>query len=163
VPAAGLADVVVGDDHPAMAVRGGNHPLDQAAVRLLDLRAAGELRLRVAQAQGQSVAYPLQLGGRKQPRPADRTDPPLEPGPREGRGEELAEATLEIGDLTPEVVARELLGARGNRRAENIGAGRGPRDLGLVEHGWHGGSLTRLPARSILIPRRGRFQSVEAR
>jgi hypothetical protein len=142
VAAAALADVLVRHDHPPMALRSGDHPLDQAPVGLLRLRAPRELGLGVAQAQGEGVPDPLQLAGGEHPRPADSADAPLEPGAGEGRGEELAQPPVEIGYLPAQVVAGEPLGARGNRSAEDLGAGRcGCR--GLVERAGHGGSFTR--------------------
>ena len=145
--AAALADVLVGDDHPGVALRGGDHPLDQDPVGLLGVGAPGELGLCVAQAQGEGVAHPLQLTGREHPRAANRTDSPLEAGTGKGGGEHLAEAPVELGYLASKVVAGESLGARGNRCAEQLGAGRRRRDLGLLERVGHGGSFTRcLPA-----------------
>ena len=125
-----------------MALRRSDHALDQAPVRLLDLGAPGELRLGVAQAQGEGVADPLELAGREHPRAADRADPPIEPGTGEGGGEELAESAIEVRYLTPQVVTGAPLGAGGNGSAEGLGAGRcGGRDL--VERAGHGGSFTR--------------------
>jgi hypothetical protein len=143
VTAAALADVLVGDDHPAVALRGGDHPLDQGAVGLLDVGLPGELGLGVAQPEREGVTDPLELAGGEHPRPTDGADPPLEPGPRKGGSEELAETAFEVGNLTPQVVAREALGACRYRCAERIGAGRRRRDPGLCERVWHGGSFAR--------------------
>jgi hypothetical protein len=141
VATAGLAEVLVGHDRPTMLLGGGDHPLDQAPVRLLEVRAAGELGLRIAKAHGEGVAHTLELGRREHPRAADRADAPPEPGPGERRGEELAEAAVEEGDLASQVVACGTFGARGDRCAEHLGAGRHPRGLGLVERSGHGAPL----------------------
>ncbi len=52
----------------------GDHRLEQAAVRLLDLAAPAQLGLSLAQPRGERVAHPLQLGDPEHPRPADRAD-----------------------------------------------------------------------------------------
>jgi hypothetical protein len=48
VPAARLADVLVGDANPAIAIRRRDHPLDQGAVGALGIVSTGELGLGVA-------------------------------------------------------------------------------------------------------------------
>ena len=63
VLAAAVADVLVRDDHPAVPVGVGDHPLDQAAIGLLDVRLAPELDLGVAQPQREGVAHALELAG----------------------------------------------------------------------------------------------------
>jgi hypothetical protein len=136
VTATALADVVVGDDHPAVALGLGDHPLHEAPVGLLDLGLARELGLRVAQPQGEGVANPLELPGREHAGPADGADPPFQAGTREGGREKLAEPALELADLAPEVLAGTALGARGHRRRQ-IDAGRRHTDPGLFERFGH--------------------------
>jgi hypothetical protein len=117
VLAPGVADVLAGDDHPAVALGGGDHRLENAAVGLLDVGLTRELGTGVAEPQRQGVANPLELAGAQHPRPADGADTPLDPAPRKGRGEGLAQLALEPADLTPEVVAGEPLGGpRGRQR-----------------------------------------------
>jgi hypothetical protein len=106
-----------------MALGRGDHPLEQAPACLLGVGALRELGLDLAQAQCERVANALELRGGEHPRPADGADAPLEAAPREDRGEELAEASLEARDLALEVLACEALGAIADR--------------GAVEHGWH--------------------------
>src|SRR5919198_19972 len=57
-----LSDVLSGDPHPAITLRRRDHRLEESAIRLLDLALAGELRLSVAQPDGEAVADPLELG-----------------------------------------------------------------------------------------------------
>jgi len=114
VPAAGLADVVVRDLDPAEAVGLRDHRLEQAAVRLLDVGAAGDLALSLAQPVCERVANSLELRDREDPRPADRADMPVDVLTREGAREELGEPALENPDLAAKLFAGEALGARGN-------------------------------------------------
>jgi hypothetical protein len=111
-----VADVLAGDDHPAVALGRGDHRLEHTPVGLLDVRAAGELRACVAHPQRQSVAHPLELAGAQHPRPAEGADPPVDVAPREGRGEGLAELALELADLAAQIVAGEPLGVPGGRQ-----------------------------------------------
>lgn len=109
--AAGLADVLVGDPHPAEALRLGDHALEQLAVSLLDVDAGGQLGLGVAQAQRERVAHPLQLGDPEDPGAPGRCDPELDPLTRIGGREKLPEPQLEPGDLAAQVLAGAPLGA----------------------------------------------------
>ena len=91
-----LADVLVGDDHPAVALGLGDHRLEQAAVGLLDVGAAAELGPGVAQAQRRARRGPARARRSPSTRgPPTRADAPLDPAAREGRGEQLAELALE--------------------------------------------------------------------
>lgn len=98
-----------------MALGGGDHPLEQATVGLLDVGASPELGLRVAQAQGERVPKPFELARIEHSRAADGPDPPVEPLAGKGGGEELAEAPLEPGDLAAQVVACAALRGLGHR------------------------------------------------
>jgi hypothetical protein len=131
--ATALADVLVGDDHPAVALGSGDHLLEQAAVGLLDVGAPGELGLGVAESARKRVADALELAGGEHPRAADRADAPLEAGTREGGGEQLAEPAVERGDLAPQVLARAPLRGLGDRPARQDGAGCRRQVLGLIE------------------------------
>jgi hypothetical protein len=109
VAAAPLADVLVRDLDPAVAVGGDDHRLHQPPVRLLDLAPAVELRLRLAQSHGEAVADALEGSGVEDPRAAHRAHRPFDPLARERRREELAEALLEQADLVTEVLADAAL------------------------------------------------------
>jgi hypothetical protein len=110
VLAAALADVVVRDPHPRVALGLGDHPLQGLPVALLDPGAARELVLRLAQAGGEPVADPLEIADAQDPRAAGGDDLVADPGARERCGEELRELLLEGGDLTPQVTAGASLG-----------------------------------------------------
>jgi hypothetical protein len=142
VPAAALADVVVGDDHPTVALGRGDHPLDEAAVRLLGLGPPRELGAGVAKPQRQGVAEPLELADREHPRAAERTDAPFDPPAREGGAEHVPELALDPADLAAQVGARAALGGLGRRRR-----GERRRSVGQlvdsVSRGGHEGLLTR--------------------
>jgi hypothetical protein len=96
-----------------VALGGGDHRLEGAAVGLLDVRPAAELGPGVAQPQRERVADTLELAGVEHPRAADRADAPVDALPREGRGERLAQLALELPDLPAQLVAREPLGLSG--------------------------------------------------
>jgi hypothetical protein len=161
MPTAALADILVGDDHPAVAFRLGDHPLDQPPVGLLDVGSARELRLGVAQPQGEGVPDPLELPGREHARTADGADAPVQAGAREGGGEQLAEPALELRDLAPEVVAGPAFGACGHRR-QQIGAGRRGGDTGLFERFGHARLLS-VAYRRHSSPPPARLQGLTAR
>ena len=76
--AARLADVLGRDPHPLVALGREQHLLDQAAALLLGVGALRQRTPGVLDAGGQLVAQLLQLGERKQPRPAAAGDLPLE-------------------------------------------------------------------------------------
>jgi hypothetical protein len=87
VAAAPLADVLVRDPYPAVAVGGHDHRLHEAPIRLLDLAQAVELRLRLAQSHGEAVADALEVSGVEDPRAAHRAHRPLDSLTRERRRE----------------------------------------------------------------------------
>ena len=89
-----------------MAIRLRDHPLDQGAIGALGIVSTGELGLGVAKPQRERVANSLQLAGAKQTRPADGTDPPLEPRAGGGLAEQGAEPALDPGYLAAQVRAR---------------------------------------------------------
>ena len=124
-----LADIVVGDEGPAVLVRVGDHPLDQQPVRLLDVGAPGDLGLRLAHAHDQCVPDPLQVGGAEDPRPAGGADRPVDTSARERGGPELAQLALEPPDLAPKLVADEAFVVRSRRRGEL--------ELVVCEYLWH--------------------------
>jgi len=138
VTAAALADVLVRDADPAMAVGVGDHALEQAAVGLLLGATPGELGLCLADAHDEGVPDALELGGAQQARPADGSDPPLQSLARESRGEQLPEPALEPGDLAAKVLADEVVGG-------DSGAGSGSGERGGSER--HSGLGLRLVAK----------------
>ena len=97
-----------------MALGGGDHPLEQAAVGLLGVDPATELGAGVAQPQRERVAGALELAEREDPRAADGADAELEALPGEGGRKELAELVFEAGDLVAKVAARAALGGGRN-------------------------------------------------
>jgi hypothetical protein len=105
VQAAALADVLVRHHHPAMALRRGDHRLEQPPVRLLDLGLTGELGAGVADAPHERVADPLEVPRREDPGAADRADSPVEPLAGKRGREQLSELALERADLAAQVVA----------------------------------------------------------
>jgi hypothetical protein len=70
VTAAGLADVLVGDPQPVVALGLGQHPFEKLAVAVLDVAAIGEDRPHVGDPAQQPVADLLQLGDPEQARAA---------------------------------------------------------------------------------------------
>src|SRR5215211_1575384 len=99
-----LPDVLGGDPYPAIALRRGDHRLEQAAVGLLDLALASQFGLSLAQPDGKAVANPLEFADPEHARTANGRHAPLDARPREGRGEELGEPLLEQCDLPPELI-----------------------------------------------------------
>ena len=94
-----LAHVLVRDPDPAVLVRVGDHLLDEGPVLLLDVSAARDLRLRLADPHNQRVTNQLEVGRTQHPRTADGADAPVDAEPWERRRPELAELALEPGDL----------------------------------------------------------------
>jgi hypothetical protein len=109
VLALALADVLVRDPDPVVPVRVRDHLLDQQAVRLLDVRAASDLGLRLADPDDERVADALEIGRAEHARPAGGADAPVDPAAREGGDPQLAELPLEPGDLAAELVADPAL------------------------------------------------------
>jgi hypothetical protein len=122
VLALALADVLVRDGHPVVPVRVGDHLLDQAAIRLLDVSPAGDLGLGLADPHDQRVTDALEVGGAQHARPARGADAPADPAARESRDPELAELPLEPGDLASKLVANTalLLGGRSGAELELV-------------------------------------------
>jgi hypothetical protein len=109
VLAVAVADVVVRDLDPRVARGLGDHALDQAAVLLFDVGAAGDLGLSLADADHERITDPLELGGAQDARPADSPDRPVDALAGKGRGPELRELLLEAGDLTAKLVAKRTI------------------------------------------------------
>jgi hypothetical protein len=122
VPALALTDVLVRDPDPVVPVGVGDHLLDQHAVRLLDVRATGDLGLRLAHPDNQGVANALEIGRVEHARPAGAADGPIDPAAREGGYPELPELSLEPGDLATKLLAYPalLVGRRGGDELELV-------------------------------------------
>lgn len=101
--AAAVTDIVVRDQDPWVALRLGDHPLDESAVALLGVRAAAQLVLGLADAHEQRIADALQLGRAEKAGAADGADLPIDPLARKSGGPELGELQLEPGYLAPEL------------------------------------------------------------
>ena len=105
VLAVAIADVLVRDLNPAIALGLRDHPLDEAAVLLLHVSAARQLRLSFPNPNEQRVADALELGGAQDAGAADGSHGPVDALPREGRSPQLRELLFEAGDLTAKLVA----------------------------------------------------------
>ena len=92
-----------------VTVRVRDHLLDQQAVRLLDVRAASDLGLRLADPDDERVADALEIGSAEHARPTGGADAPVDSAARKGGDPELAELPLEPGDLVAELVADPAL------------------------------------------------------
>ena len=112
---------------PAVLLGRGDHRLEQPPVRLLDLGPSRQLHPRLAHADRERVANPLELARAEQPRTSGGAGAPLDPPARERRGEELAELGLEAADLAPQVGAGTALAPpRRSRAAADPPLGRAP-------------------------------------
>jgi hypothetical protein len=107
-----LADVLGGDPDPPIAIGLGDHRLEQSPVRLLDLTAATELLLSLAQPHGEAVANALELRHAQDAWAAHRRHAPLDPRAREGRREQLTQSLLEQRNLPTELVTHPAIGER---------------------------------------------------
>ena len=105
-----------------VSVRVRDHLLDEHAIRLLDVRAARDLGLRLTDPDDESVADALEVGRAEHARPAGGADAPVDPAAREGGDPELAELPLEPGDLAAKLVADQTLpvGRRGGDELELV-------------------------------------------
>ena len=105
VLALAVADVLVRDLNPGIALGLGDHALDEAAVSLLDVGAPGDLGLGIADANEESVADPLQLSSAEDAGAANGSNGPIDSLARERGGPKLGELLLEAGDLAAKLVA----------------------------------------------------------
>jgi hypothetical protein len=105
-----LPDVLGGDPHPVVALGLGDHRLEQSAVGLLDLAAPTQLHLGVAQPDRERVADAFELRHAEHSRTTHSGYSPLDPGAREGRGEQLAQSLLEQRYLAAKLMAGQPIG-----------------------------------------------------
>jgi hypothetical protein len=106
-------------------VRVGDHGLEQAAVRLLDLPPPSELGLRFLQPRRKAIPHALQLGNPEHAGTACRADRPLDALTGERRREQLTEPPFEDADLPAKVLAgsapgEEIRGALCERQACSV-------------------------------------------
>jgi len=87
----------------------GNHPLDQAAVLLGYVCAAGDLCSNLGKPVRKPVTDPLEIGKAKHPRAAGGGDGPIDPRARISRCEELSQVSLHATDLTAQFCASAAL------------------------------------------------------
>jgi hypothetical protein len=117
VAAATLADLLVGDSHPPVTLGLGDHRLEHAPAVFLGVGVTRQVRLGFGEPEGKRVADALQLADPKHSGAPDRPHAPLDALAGKRRGEELAEAQLEAGDLLAQIVASPTLG--GGSRGED--------------------------------------------
>lgn len=100
MPAAVEAEVFAGDADPLEVLRGGEHPLDQLPVLVLDPPPLDQRPAGLGGAVGELVAQRLQLAEVEQPRLCgERLDAVGHLGVAEGLAEQACELRLELGDL----------------------------------------------------------------
>jgi hypothetical protein len=110
MPAARQTEIGSGDANPLEVLRGGEHPLDQRPVLLLDPPALEERLPRLGDAVGELVAKRLQLAQVEHPRPrGNRVDAVRHLGVAEGLAEESRQLRLEAGDLLAQLQPRPAL------------------------------------------------------
>ena len=115
--AVAVADVLVRNLDPGIALRLGDHALDEAAVALLDVGAAGQLGLGLADPDQERVAHPLELGRPQDARAAHGADRPVDVLARKGRSPKLRELLLEACDLAAKLVADRAV-VRGDEKLQ---------------------------------------------
>src|SRR3954447_7186029 len=108
--AGALADILGGDPDPVVALRIGDHRLEQPAVSLLYLPAAAQLGLSVTQSPGQRLPNPLEVRHVQHARAADGGHAPLDAGTRERGREQLAQALLQDRDLAAKLMTGQPIG-----------------------------------------------------
>jgi hypothetical protein len=109
VAAAGLADVGAADADPRVALRGGEHVLQQFAVRLLDEGALGESVMGLGEAGRERVADFLQLAEIEDPRRPRGVDPVGNLDPAHALGDETRDLPFELADLPAQLGPRQPL------------------------------------------------------
>ncbi|HMI81795.1 MAG TPA: hypothetical protein VK480_08415, partial [Solirubrobacterales bacterium] len=106
VPAADEAEVFAGDADPLEVLGGGEHPLDELAVGVLDPAPLDQRRPGLGDAVGEAVAQRLQLAEAEDPRRGgEGLDPVRHLGVAEGLSEEARQLSLEAADLLAQLQA----------------------------------------------------------
>jgi hypothetical protein len=140
VLAIAIADVLVRDLDPAVALGLGDHPLDEATVLLFGICAARDLRLRLADANQERVANPLELGRSEDARTANSAYRPVDSLARKGSGPKLRKLLFEARDLAAELVAEGTLvrgGECGERHLSPAATDRSSVVLECLRHSLH--------------------------
>jgi hypothetical protein len=106
VAAAGLADVGAADADPRVALRGGEHVLQQLAVGLLDEGALGEGAVGLGEAGGERVADLLKLSEVEDPRRPGSGDAARHIDAAEAVGDEPRDLRLKLADLPAQLLPR---------------------------------------------------------
>jgi hypothetical protein len=110
VPAAVEAEVLAGDLDPLVVLGGGEHPLDQLAVLILDPPPLDQRLPSLGDPVGEAVANRLQLTEVEDPgRRGERADSMGHIGVAEGLAEETRQLRLEPPDLAPQLQPRLAL------------------------------------------------------
>jgi hypothetical protein len=109
VATARLADVGAADANPRVALRGEQQVGQKFAVGLLDEGPLGERPVGFGEARRERVADLLQLAQVKDARRSGGTDPIGDVDPAHAFGDQPADLQLELGDLSPQLGAREPL------------------------------------------------------
>ncbi len=121
VPAAGLADVGVGDAHPLVLGGGLQHAAQQLAVLGLGLGLVAEGLAGAGDSCRERVAHLLQLTEARDPRLAMRSgDAGIDLDPREGLDHETRELALEAADLAAQLSPSEALIAPHPKRVGRV-------------------------------------------
>jgi hypothetical protein len=109
VPAAGQAEVGAADAQPAVALRGGEHVVEQSLVPLLELLALDQRPAGIGDAAGERVAALLQLTEVEHPRRSRGGDPVRHVDPAEPLGDQRREFQLQLADLPAQLDASKPL------------------------------------------------------
>jgi hypothetical protein len=130
VAAARQAEVGAADPQPAVALRGGEHVVEERAVGVLESDPLGEGAVRLGEATGERVAQFLELTESEHPRRPGGVDPVGDDYPSQPLGDEPAQLELELADLPAQ-----------------LGAGQTLIDYDPVEYSPHSRILSRLEGR----------------
>jgi hypothetical protein len=106
VAAAGQAEVGAADAQPVVALRGGEHVVEQLTGGLLELLALDQRPAGVGDAAGERVAALLQLTEVEHPRRTRGGDPVRHVDPAEALGHQPGELQLEPADLPAQLGPR---------------------------------------------------------
>jgi hypothetical protein len=145
VAAAGQAEVGAADAKPVVALRRGEHVVEQRFVPLLELLALDQRPAGVGDPAGERVAALLQLAEVEHPRRSRGGDPVRHVDPAEALGDQPGELTLQLADLPPQLRPRAGLVQRPVGRADPPGdQGRPVDPRSPIEQIRHGQSLSGL-------------------
>jgi hypothetical protein len=109
VAAAGQPEVGAADPQPAVALRGGEHVVEQFAVGALEFLALDQRPARLGDPAGERVAALLQLTEVEHPRRTRGGDPVRHVDPAEALGNQPGQLQLELADLPTQLGAGKSL------------------------------------------------------